>query len=688
MYSQRVNCPTRNSYQVVRQCSSPLVPGTTKGPDEALEESSAEGDFPDQGPLLFGKDFASKAKSTAHNVKGFIPRKTSKGFSGGRDQNKRKLFQPQGRCQYWGTQHHVAGQRFSVFNRLIPIFVRTLQSRSRQTSTRSKSSTTNSGKHLHRSRMGYSGFPATIPRRWLSITRQPQPNSCHFITVDTSRKESPFHLQLEENNLRLLAPADRSGYCIELLRPPQQTHYPVTVVPKEQEALIQEEITQLQLKGAIVPVHVKDNQRAGFCLTIFLVPKKEPKQMRPVVNLKPLNRFLPKVYFKMEGVQMIRDLLQKEDWMCRIDLKDVYFAIPVCKAQKQKALQQTGPHVSSSQRGSGVVASQGIEMEWEELEIETDASLTGWGAYCQGILTGGRWSEEEQSLHINQLELLAALFALRAFLKHAREVSVLLKSHNVTTVVYINHLGGTKSQMLVNIAKELWRWCLQRRTALKAQHLPGKDNLNADFMSCHLRDRTNWILNPSLFSLINQMWGPLQLDLFATRFSCQLPRFFKLASRPRSGGYRCILSGLGELGLCPPAMVPHYSSPGEDPCPESDVGSVTPCWPTQPWFPQLWKCWWIFGSFFLIQPNSKWSHLPPTATAQSGHFHFSWSHGRSQETAPSRRDFRRIYQLHPCLMEEEDKCLIQFQHGGSGRDGAWITIPIPFRQVLSASLNF
>ena len=29
-------------------------------------------------------------------------------------------------------------------------------------------------------------------------------------------------------------------------------------------------------------------------------------------------------------------------------------------------LQQTGPHVSSSQRGSGVVASQGIEMEWEE----------------------------------------------------------------------------------------------------------------------------------------------------------------------------------------------------------------------------------------------------------------------------------------------------------------------------------
>ena len=53
--------------------------------------------------------------------------------------------------------------------------------------------------------------------------------------------------------------------------------------------------------------------------------------MRPVVNLKPLNRFLPRIHFKMEGVHVVRDLLQKGDWMCRIDLKDAYFAMPVCR---------------------------------------------------------------------------------------------------------------------------------------------------------------------------------------------------------------------------------------------------------------------------------------------------------------------------------------------------------------------
>jgi len=39
--------------------------------------------------------------------------------------------------------------------------------------------------------------------------------------------------------------------------------------------------------------------------------------------------------------------------------------------------------------------------------IETDASTVDWGAFCQGEATGGCWNVEEQTLHINELELLA-----------------------------------------------------------------------------------------------------------------------------------------------------------------------------------------------------------------------------------------------------------------------------------------
>ena len=64
----------------------------------------------------------------------------------------------------------------------------------------------------------------------------------------------------------------------------------------------------------------------GFVSTIFLVPKKDG-QFRPIINLKPLNRFMRKHHFKMEGMHVVRDLLQQGDWMARLDLKDAYFAV-------------------------------------------------------------------------------------------------------------------------------------------------------------------------------------------------------------------------------------------------------------------------------------------------------------------------------------------------------------------------
>ena len=45
--------------------------------------------------------------------------------------------------------------------------------------------------------------------------------------------------------------------------------------------------------------------------------------------------------------------------------------------------------------------------------IETDASRSGWRAFCQGEATGGCWSKAEQSLHSNALEMLAVFFSLK-----------------------------------------------------------------------------------------------------------------------------------------------------------------------------------------------------------------------------------------------------------------------------------
>ena len=72
-------------------------------------------------------------------------------------------------------------------------------------------------------------------------------------------------------------------------------------------------------------------------------------------------------------------------------------------------------------------------------------------------------------MHLNCLELLAATLAVKTFLKR---MSVLLRLDIATAVAYINNLGGTVSKELVDMAKNLWMWCLERNIAIIAQHLP------------------------------------------------------------------------------------------------------------------------------------------------------------------------------------------------------------------------
>ena len=95
-----------------------------------------------------------------------------------------------------------------------------------------------------------------------------------------------------------------------------------------------------------------------------------------------------------------------------------------------------------------------IQDQLPDMEIETDASLLGWGAYCMGECTGGCWSLEEK-FHINALELLGATFGVKAFCKQKKVESVLLKTDNTTVVAYVNRMGRTKSPLLCQLAKEL-----------------------------------------------------------------------------------------------------------------------------------------------------------------------------------------------------------------------------------------
>lgn len=116
------------------------------------------------------------------------------------------------------------------------------------------------------------------------------------------------------------------GYHLEFFTIPQQVVAPVTIVKGTcNQQIMQEEIDKLLVKGAIQLTRPCQGQ---FVSRLFLVEKKTG-DLRPVINLRPLNKFIVQKHFKMESLQNAIHLIKEGDFMVTIDMKDAYFAIPI-----------------------------------------------------------------------------------------------------------------------------------------------------------------------------------------------------------------------------------------------------------------------------------------------------------------------------------------------------------------------
>lgn len=98
------------------------------------------------------------------------------------------------------------------------------------------------------------------------------------------------------------------GHKIEFHSEPFQSHQPVTECSQQEAPLMQREIKLLLAKGAIIPI-TQPPAEQGFISTVFLVPKKDGGA-RPVINLRALNHFISSQHFKMEGVHLLKNLIQ------------------------------------------------------------------------------------------------------------------------------------------------------------------------------------------------------------------------------------------------------------------------------------------------------------------------------------------------------------------------------------------
>ena len=222
--------------------------------------------------------------------------------------------------------------------------------------------------------------------------------------------------------------------------------------------------------------------------------------------------------------------------------------------------------------------------------VETDASLSGWGAWCStGESVFGRWSIEESQNHINVLELQAVTFAFHCLFKSTFNISILIKSDNTTVVAYINKQGGTCSRVLCDNSIELWMFCISRNISISAMYIPGISNVKADELSRRsLSEHSYSLAFDSFLILRDSLFFPLVIDCFASRLNCKLSKYISRFRDPFSSFVNAFsLSWSDNVYLFPP--IPLIARVLNKFISDNVYHGVIICpyWPSQPWFPLL-----------------------------------------------------------------------------------------------------
>ena len=176
------------------------------------------------------------------------------------------------------------------------------------------------------------------------------------------------------------------------------------------------------------------------------------------------------------------------------------------------------------------IESMSAPIQWPPItqEVSTDASgKNGWGASMLGrIPIGGVWTGDQLDLHINVKEMMAILYALRAFVDVLQGQHVRVLCDNTTAVFTLNKMGTTKSVECNDMVKEIWQFCREQDMFITCTYIPGKENVVADRASRREYKQGEWMLSKDIFlTAVNHFDFDVNLDCFATRANAQIPAY-------------------------------------------------------------------------------------------------------------------------------------------------------------------
>ena len=187
-----------------------------------------------------------------------------------------------------------------------------------------------------------------------------------------------------------------------------------------------------------------------------------------------------------------------------------------------------------------------------DIQMQTDASTSGWGAHCEGTIAQGKWTAQEGELHINVLEMLAIHRTLQQIGDMLKGKTVLTLIDNSTTVSYIKKQGGTRSWELMAATKSVFELAQKLKITIIPHHIPGQLNALADMASrAGQIIASEWTLSKTMFNWVvtQSAIGPPKVDLFATRFNNQLTQYMSPCPDPQASQIDALSSPWPKLTL-------------------------------------------------------------------------------------------------------------------------------------------
>ncbi|OXA40675.1 putative enzymatic polyprotein [Folsomia candida] len=229
-------------------------------------------------------------------------------------------------------------------------------------------------------------------------------------------------------------------------------------------------------------------------------------------------------------------------------------------------------------------------------EYVTDASLSGWGAHCNGVAVSGLWDEDDKKLSINYLELKAAWYGLRSFGKSWSNGNILLRIDNTAALSNINKMGSIKFPHFMNLTILIWNFCESRNLWVIASYIRSKDNVIADYYSRVTQTDTEWSLSSQIFDKIVIQIGSPSIDLFATVQNAKCQNYVSWKPDPFASNidaFTFCWTNLKFYAFPPFSMILRVLRKIKT---DQATGLVVvPNWECQPWFP-------LFKSMLFSSP--------------------------------------------------------------------------------------